>query len=178
MRMRLGLLQDPAVIERQIKREQEELEKKRNPDQPATAKTKEETEADKKEKEEIRKKLKSSKRRIKPLSESKAIDSGATFISETFLFMVAGGLILWESWRRDRKEGRSRDEVQARLEKLEGHIEGLERENRTLRTDIEQRNWKIDVSRAKTSSSDQTIQRPKNGKGGDKDMGNEVKDTK
>ena len=139
MRMRLGLLQDPEVIDRQVRREQEELEKKRNPAAAATAKTKEETEAENKEKEEIRKKLKGKRPRIKPLSESKAIDSGATFISEGFLFLVAGGLILWESWRRDSKEGRRRDEVQMRLEKLEDDIDSLRSENRTLKSDVHHR---------------------------------------
>lgn len=136
MRMRLGLLQDPAVIERQVRREQEEIERKRNPEVTATAKTKEETEAEQKEKEDIRKRLKGSRRRVKPLSESKAIDSGATFISESFLFLVAGGLILWESWRRDNKEGKRRDEVQARLDKLEGDLQGLRTENQTLKHDV------------------------------------------
>lgn len=138
MRMRLGLLQDPEVIDRQVRREQEELERKRNPEAAATAKTKEATEAETKEKEEIRKRLKGRRRKIKPLSESKAIDSGATFISESFLFLVAGGLIVWESWRRESKEGRRRDEVQMRLEKLEEEMDGLRVENVTLKDDLAQ----------------------------------------
>lgn len=121
MRMRLGLLQDPAVIERQIKREQEEVERKKNPDQSPTVKTKEESEAEAKEREDIRKKLKRG-RPIKPLSEAKAIDSGATFISEGFLFLVAGGLILFEQLRGKRKDNARRDEVKERLDSLEEEI--------------------------------------------------------
>ena len=135
--MRLGLLQDPAVIDRQVKREQEELEKKRNPKHEVTVKTKEEVEAEEQEKEAIRKRLKNTRRRVKPLSENKAIDTGATFISEGFLFLVAGGLIVWESFRSSRKERKGKDEVQQRLERLEGEMHGLRAENQTLKQDID-----------------------------------------
>ncbi|KAI5812197.1 optic atrophy 3 protein-domain-containing protein [Pyronema omphalodes] len=57
--------------------------------------------------------------RIRPLSESKAIDAGANFISEAFLFAVAGSLILAEAWRSRRKEASRRDVVTERLELLE-----------------------------------------------------------
>ncbi|KAI9714219.1 MAG: hypothetical protein M1812_006440 [Candelaria pacifica] len=57
--------------------------------------------------------------RIRPLSEAKAIDTGANFISETFLFLVGGSLILFESWRSRRKENIRREDVAERLEKLE-----------------------------------------------------------
>lgn len=67
--------------------------------------------------------------RIRPLTESKAIDAGANFISEFFLFSVAGTLIFVEAlrskWRRDMVlerlellETRER-QVQERLEKQE-----------------------------------------------------------
>lgn len=56
---------------------------------------------------------------IRPLSESKAIDRGATFISEFFLFAVAGSLILFESVRSRRKETSRQDIVTERLERLE-----------------------------------------------------------
>jgi hypothetical protein len=57
--------------------------------------------------------------RIRPLSESKAIDAGANFISEAFLFAVAGSLIIAEAWRSRRKEASRRDIVTERLELLE-----------------------------------------------------------
>ncbi|TGZ81983.1 optic atrophy 3-like protein, partial [Ascodesmis nigricans] len=57
--------------------------------------------------------------RIRPLSESKAIDAGANFISEAFLFAVAGSLILLEALRARRKEANRRDMVQERLMLLE-----------------------------------------------------------
>ena len=56
---------------------------------------------------------------IRPLSESKAIESGASFISEAFLFIVAGGLIVFESWRARRKETNRREDVESRLIELE-----------------------------------------------------------
>ncbi|KAJ5900001.1 hypothetical protein N7495_004745 [Penicillium taxi] len=56
--------------------------------------------------------------RIRPLSETKAIESGANFISETFLFMVAGGLIFYEAWRSKRKETTRNTGVEDRLNEL------------------------------------------------------------
>ena len=56
---------------------------------------------------------------IRPLSESKAIESGASFLSEAFLFVVAGGLIVFESWRSRRKETTRREDVESRLIELE-----------------------------------------------------------
>ena len=60
-----------------------------------------------------------SKHRIRPLSESKAIDLGANFLSEAFLFCVAASVILVESLRSRRKEATRRDAVQERLSLLE-----------------------------------------------------------
>ena len=122
MRMRLGLLQDPAQIERQIQREAAEAEAKRkHRSSIPTVKSEEETKADEaakeKEKEDIKNKVKKP-RRIRPLSEEKAIDTGANFISETFLFMVAGGLIVVESFRSRRKENNRREDVAEQLEIL------------------------------------------------------------
>ncbi|KAK6342648.1 hypothetical protein TWF718_008042 [Orbilia javanica] len=56
---------------------------------------------------------------IRPLSDSKAIERGAAFISEFFLFSVAGGLILFEALRSRKKEMNRRDEVSERLQNLE-----------------------------------------------------------
>ncbi|KAL9049462.1 MAG: hypothetical protein Q9162_007200 [Coniocarpon cinnabarinum] len=135
MRMRLGLLSDPTTIDRQVAREQAELNQTRNPLQShvATAKTLSETQAEQREAEEIRKRLKGTKRRIKPLSESKAIDTGATFASEFFLFAVAAGLIFGEqAWSRARERGR-KEGVEMRLVRLEEDVRGLRDENERLR---------------------------------------------
>ena len=76
--------------------------------------------------------------RIRPLSETKAIDAGANFISETFLFAIAAGLILFETFRSRRKEAKRKDVVQERLDLLEERnrqdemrLEELERRDRS-----------------------------------------------
>jgi optic atrophy 3 protein len=136
MRLRLGLLQDPAVIDRQIAREVAEIEAKRAKSKPKipTVKTEAEAKADeervKQERKEIEKHVKAPPR-IRPLSESKAIDTGANFISETFLFIVAGGIIVFENWRSRRKETSRREDVKERLDTLE-------REKEEMRVQIEE----------------------------------------
>jgi hypothetical protein len=125
MRLKLGLLQDPAAIDRQIQRELKEAEAKRQKAAAPTVKTEAETKAEEEElkklKKEVGEHVKAAVKppRIRPLSEAKAIESGANFISETFLFVVAGSLILFESWRRDRKEKGKDADVMERLEDLQ-----------------------------------------------------------
>jgi hypothetical protein len=82
------------------------------------------------------------KPRIRPLTEAKAIDSGAAFLSETFLFLVAGSLIIFESWRSRRKENTRRESVAERLIELEESerisrqaLVALEKEVLRLRTE-------------------------------------------
>jgi myosin-1 len=64
---------------------------------------------------------------VRPLTEAKAIETGANFISETFLFCVAGAAIVFEYWRSKRKESSRRDEVSDRLDQIELKIDRLER---------------------------------------------------
>ncbi|RDW81637.1 OPA3 family protein [Aspergillus mulundensis] len=124
MRLRLGTIRDNAAATR---RAAAEAEVRKYKSTSPTVKT----EADAKAEEEAIAKAKAAaveaekpapKPHIRPLSESKAIESGATFISETFLFLVAGGLILFESWRSRRKENTRRDDVAARLNELEENM--------------------------------------------------------
>lgn len=121
MRLRLGLLRDTASAERRTAAEA--AARKHKPTSP-TAKT----EAEAKAEEEAIAKAKAAaseadkpapKPHIRPLSESKAIESGASFISEGFLFLVAGGLIVYESMRSRRKETTRREDVESRLTELE-----------------------------------------------------------
>lgn len=124
MRLRLGLLRDSAEIEKQIAREAAEAQAKKHKHSIPTVKTEAQTRADEaaatraKEKAEAPAKT-VPKPKIRPLSEAKAIESGATFISEAFLFAVAGGLIFFESWRSRRKETSHREDVSDRLAELE-----------------------------------------------------------
>ena len=80
---------------------------------------KEEKEAGKEKEKEKEKEKAPVLPRIRPLSEAKAIDMGANFISETFLFAVAAGVIIFESMRARRKETSRREDVADRLAELE-----------------------------------------------------------
>ena len=126
MRFRLGLLQDQAAIERQVAAEHA-AEKHRKI--KATALTAEEAEAeaakekselDKLKREEEHKKPKK-KPRVRPLSEAKAIDSGANFVSETFLLLVGVGCVLGERWYSSKKAEGRREDVKERMEALEAY---------------------------------------------------------
>ena len=120
MRLRLGSIRDNTASQLQAAAEAEA--KKHVPSSPTVK-----TEADTKAEEQALAKAKAAAEeaakprhyRIRPLSESKAIESGANFISETFLFLVAGGLIVFESWRSRRKESSRREGVDERLVELE-----------------------------------------------------------
>ena len=124
MTLRLGLLQDHAAADRQIAREAAEaLAKKQKQDIP-TVKTEAQTKADEsaiaKEKDRVSGKVKVvSKPKIRPLSETKAIDAGANFASETFLLGVGVGLLFFERWWSSRKESNRREDVADRIAELE-----------------------------------------------------------
>lgn len=133
MRMRLGLLQDPAVIDRQIAKEVAEAEARRKRAQAPTVKTEAETKAEEaltaKDREAITAKAKAAhKPRIRPLTEAKAIETGANFISETFLFAVGISVIIFEQWRSRRKEKNRHEDVADKLEMLETKLGALEAE--------------------------------------------------
>lgn len=127
MRMRLGLLQDPAVIDRQIKKEVALAEAARKKAATPTVKTEAETKAEdaltKKEREAIKKKAEErATPRIRPLSEQKAIEMGANFASETFIFAVGIGLILFEQWRQRRKAKTARDDIREDLADIQKEL--------------------------------------------------------
>ena len=54
---------------------------------------------------------------------SRAVQNGATFLAESFLFAVAAGLVLGETYRSSRKETKRRDDVRERIEALEEEIQ-------------------------------------------------------
>lgn len=123
MRLRLGLLRDTAAIEKQAAREAADAAAKKKQLSIPTVKTESQTLADEKAAKEKAKlpelPKQASKPRIRPLSEAKAIESGATFISEAFLFSVAGSLIVFEAWRSRRRENNRREDIADRLNDLE-----------------------------------------------------------
>jgi len=63
---------------------------------------------------------------IRALSESRAIATGANFLSEGFLFAVAVSLIMAESYRGYRKESARRDLVSERLDSLEAAVQQMQ----------------------------------------------------
>ena len=134
MRLRLGLLQDPAVIEKQIAREAAEAQARKHKLEAPTVRTEAEMKAFEAETAEEKKKAREkAKPRIRPLSEAKAIDTGANFVSESFLFLVSLGLIGFEWSRREKKENTRREDVADRI----GELEETERSSRRALVDLE-----------------------------------------
>lgn len=123
MTLRLGLLRDTESIREQEARAAEEARAGRHKHTVQGPKTEEQTKADQdaehntKKREEIRKKKREPK--IRPLSEAKAIETGANFFSEMFIYMVGVGLIGFEYFRSKSKESNRREDVSDRLEELE-----------------------------------------------------------
>ncbi|GAA5910210.1 uncharacterized protein JCM6883_001113 [Sporobolomyces salmoneus] len=66
-----------------------------------------------------------SPKHVRPLSESRAIESGANFLSEGFLFTVAATIIIGETYRSRLSESKRRDAVRDSLESHESEIEEL-----------------------------------------------------
>ncbi|OBZ88060.1 OPA3-like protein [Choanephora cucurbitarum] len=57
--------------------------------------------------------------KIRPLNDARAIESGANFLSEAFVFSVAASIIIAESWRSHTKDKNRRNYVDDALENLE-----------------------------------------------------------
>jgi hypothetical protein len=140
MRLRLGLLQDAATIEKQIARETAEADARRKraaiPTVKTEAQAKREEDLTIKEKKAIQDSAKALPR-IRPLSEAKAIETGANFISEAFLFCVAGGIIILEYWRSRRKESNRREDLFERLDQLEKERDDLKSKVEQIETVLE-----------------------------------------
>ena len=113
MRFRLGLLQDTATIEKQIAKDAAEAKK------PPTVKTEAQTKADEARAKEPDKPKEKKKPKIRPLTEAKAIDLGANFVSETFLLAVGIALVLFENARKGRQETIRREDVADQIEELQ-----------------------------------------------------------
>lgn len=123
MRFRLGLLQDTAALEKQAAKEAAEAQAKKHKSEAPTAKTEAQTKADEETQargnETVEKaKEQRKKPKIRPLSEAKAIDLGSNFVSESFLFLVGIGCVLFETWRRGKKEDNRREDVADEIREL------------------------------------------------------------
>ncbi|KAI0628821.1 OPA3-domain-containing protein [Trametes polyzona] len=62
---------------------------------------------------------------VRPLSETKAIENGANALAEGFLFSVAAGLIIAETWRSSRNQTKRRDAVDDSLDGLRSDVQEL-----------------------------------------------------
>ena len=62
---------------------------------------------------------------IKRLSDGRAIEMGANFISEFFLFSVAVGVYLGETWRKNKEAQNRKSEVDLKLENLSAQVDSL-----------------------------------------------------
>lgn len=133
MRMRLGLLHDAEAQQRMHEREQRAAEERKRKAEAPTVRT--EVEQKKHDEQKAReaqggdggeaKKEEKKRVKIRPLSDARAIELGANFFSEAFIFSVAVGLLLFENFRRGSKESDRRDDVAERLENLEAQVERL-----------------------------------------------------
>lgn len=87
-----------------------------------------------KEREAIRKKIEErTKPRIRPLSEQKAIETGANFVAETFIFAVGIGVIVFEQWRQRRKARNARDDIREDLQELQVELKTVKAELEEMR---------------------------------------------
>ena len=131
MRMRLGMLHDSAAQERMAERERKLAEERKKKAETPTVLS--EVEQKKKDEEEAKEHAEGGAKqeekpyrpRIRPLSEAKAIELGANFFSESFIFAVAVGLLVWDSWRSRSKAKDQRELLEDRLDIVEAEVERL-----------------------------------------------------
>jgi optic atrophy 3 protein len=55
----------------------------------------------------------------------RAIDNGANFLAEGFLFSVAAALIISETWRSSRSQSKQRSDVNGSIEELQTRVREL-----------------------------------------------------
>ncbi|KAJ2145867.1 hypothetical protein IW136_000805 [Coemansia sp. RSA 678] len=84
------------------------------------------------------------KEKIRPLNDARAVDAGANFLGEAFIFSVAVSLILAEQVRSRGQAKRQRNAVDERLDTLEKQVsqyreelDRLEEERAILRTEVD-----------------------------------------
>lgn len=75
--------------------------------------------------------------KIRPLNDTRAIETGANILSEGFIFSVAGGLILFESVRARNKELARRESIADDITTLQDELEFLKRNLKQQRIIIE-----------------------------------------
>ncbi|KAJ3176893.1 hypothetical protein HDU87_004825 [Geranomyces variabilis] len=64
------------------------------------------------------------KETVRPLNDSRAVETGANFISEGVIFSVAALTVLGETWRSSRNTKQRRNDVEETLEELRTDLNG------------------------------------------------------
>ena len=76
----------------------------------------------------------------------RAIDQGANFIAEGFMFSVAAALIIGETWRSSRTQAKRREGVDDKLDELKASVEALSKRVDDVSQDFDER-WSDEKQR-------------------------------
>ena len=76
----------------------------------------------------------------------RAIENGANALAEGFLFGVAALLIIGETWRSSRSNTKRRENVDDRIEELQGQLQDLSTKVDSLASTFEEK-WSEEKSR-------------------------------
>lgn len=76
----------------------------------------------------------------------RAIENGANALAEGFLFGVAALLIIAETWRSSRNNTKRREDVDDRIEVLQGQVQGLTDRVDSLASDLNEK-WEEEKAR-------------------------------
>lgn len=68
---------------------------------------------------------------IRPLNDTKAVENGATLLSEGFVFGVTGSVVVWETLRQRQKELDRREQVTQDIAFLQSEIEEVRSTTKT-----------------------------------------------
>lgn len=63
--------------------------------------------------------------KVRPLNDARAVENGATWLSEAFVFGVTGSVVVWETVRQRAKEINRREQVASDISFLQSEIEYL-----------------------------------------------------
>lgn len=76
--------------------------------------------------------------KIRPLNDARAIENGATFLSESIIFGVAGGLLVYEGVRSSLQESQRRERIEDDISTLQDEIEQLKNNLRKQQIQIDE----------------------------------------
>lgn len=86
--------------------------------------------------------------KVRPLNDKKAVENGANFLLEAFIFLVAGLLILYESYRSRVKANNEKATVKNDISELQDDISQMKVLMERLTDDIERLTASTDVATA------------------------------